>query len=131
MRDLYASQWFRITALLWVVGFFVVFMPAHRRGVVTLPGADHAVAGEDGEPVAAACPLCTTAAADGEPLPADAPVNCVVCHLKAGLDVPPNIILAPAFIDELDFLLADITPHPSPLFASQTTLHGRAPPYSG
>lgn len=128
MRELYASRWFRVAALLWVVGFFVVFMPAHRRGIVTLPGSGHTVANAEGEQVPAACPLCMTMTPDGEPLPADASVNCAVCHLKAGLDIPPTVILAPAFVDEIDYLLSEFIVSEAPLSDSQTTLHGRAPP---
>ena len=128
MRAVYASRWFRLAALLWVIGFFVVFIPAHRRGVVTLPGNEYTTANAATQQVSAACPLCTTMKSEGQPLPADAPVNCSVCHLKAGLDLPTAIVLAPSFVEELDFLLGDSVASDAPLFASQITLHGRAPP---
>lgn len=131
VRNLFASRWFRVTALLWVVGFFVVFVPAHRRGIVTLAACQ--TVSVDGEAQAPAkkpyCPLCTTwTSAGGDSAPADAPVNCAICHLKANLDLPPAIILAPAFVAELEFLIQHYDAVESPLLAPQRSLHGRAPP---
>ncbi len=113
MRVLLDSSILRIAALVWLTGFFVVFVPAHRRGVVALPGQAMAQAGE-----APYCPLCTVPppasggrgdAASTPPAPwappADAPVNCGVCHLRANLDQPPAVIVPPTFVAELAFLL--------------------------
>jgi hypothetical protein len=122
------SRTLRLAALFWVVGFLVVFVPAHQRGIVSR-GVDRSVA----LPSAGAqtqkpyCPLCVVSR-DGEPAPADAPVNCAVCHLKAGLDLPAAVVLPPHFFAALDFLIGRFSAGDAPTIAGQITLHGRAPP---
>jgi len=130
MRALLSSQALRVVALLWVAGFTGVFMPAHRRGIVQLPGHNATVA-IDGQPAVAFCPLCMSVprdtATEDRP-PADAPVNCAVCLLKVGLDLPPAVILAPAFVAEIDYLIARFDTVEAPLVATQSPIRGRAPP---
>ena len=124
------STAFRLAALLWVVGFFVVFMPAHRRGIVQLPGAEHVVLGE-GESARPYCPLCvmvTGGMSEEDRPPADAPVNCAVCFLKAGLDLPPAVIEAPRFVAELDYLTGRLDVGRWFPLATQERLRGRGPP---
>ena len=118
-----ASRLLRVAALLWVVGFFAVYVPAHRRGAVTHSPSGAASA-------AAYCPLCVLApAADRSDLPPEAPAGCcAVCHLKANLDLPAVALLAPEFVDELEFLVAETRPTLAPLLARQHRLQGRAPP---
>lgn len=132
MRDLFHCRWFRVAALLWVVGFFVVFVPAHRRGVVRLPGHDATLAAAD-QPGRPYCPLCVmvpSGVSEQDRPPADAPVNCAVCFLKANLDLPPVVLLAPRFVAEIDYLLGRFEAVESPLLVQQYTQHGRAPPAS-
>ncbi|MBB6431638.1 hypothetical protein [Algisphaera agarilytica] len=118
-----------MTALLWVVGFFVVFMPAHRRGIVALPNAplaqmaDPADSSKSDKPF---CPLCTIS--QDTPAPADAPVSCAICHLKANLDTPPTLIVPPVFVDELDYALFELRELELVSAASQHRILGRAPP---
>jgi len=133
VRDVFSSRWFRITVLLWVVGFFVVFVPAHRRGIVTLSTGQVALAsGVSDQKVSSKpyCPLCMPwSSADGsKPAPADAPAGCAICHLKANLDLPPTIALAPALVAELEFLIRCLDLLELSLLSSQHGLRGRAPP---
>lgn len=130
MRELFNARWFRVAALLWVVGFFVVFVPAHRRGIVQLPGHDATLTTAD-QATRPYCPLCVLtprSLSEEDRPPADAPVNCAICFLKASIDLPPTAILAPAFVAELDFLIHRYDAEESPLLAPQRSLHGRAPP---
>lgn len=132
MRRVLGSTTLRLTALLWVVGFFVVFVPAHNRGIVKLPGHDATMAAADGQ-ARPFCPLCMLIprdTPDGDRPPADAPVNCAICFLKAGLDLPPTVIEAPRFVVELDYLMGHFEVAEPPLLISQVTLYGRAPPVS-
>jgi hypothetical protein len=126
MRRLIASPSLRVAALCWVVGFFVVFIPAHRRGMVTLPG--HAAVAEGPDQAAPYCPLCVVSTQDGQPIPADAPVSCAICHLKAGLDVPAAVVLAPRFLAELTFLIERPEPAAAPARDHGPMRRGRAPP---
>lgn len=69
-----------------------------------------------------------TATSAGEPLPGDAKVNCAICHLKAGLDVPPPVILPPRFVAELEFLIPAATAPGSFPLTPQLLLRSRGPP---
>ncbi len=140
MRGFFASRTLSVAALLWVVGFFCVFMPAHRRGMIALPGgASVAVAvnsatnaanqadvsttsTEANQPF---CPLCMPADNENGP---DAPVNCAICHLKVNFSLPPVMVLPPVFVEQLDYLIARFEQGASPFVVSQSTLRGRAPP---
>ncbi len=111
----------------------MVFVPAHRRGIVTLAACQSQTVAANKDSQAPVnkpfCPLCTPwSSANGDSAPADAPVNCAICHLKANLDLPPAIILAPAFVADLEFLIQRYDAVESPLLAPQRSLHGRAPP---
>ncbi|MEM1027492.1 MAG: hypothetical protein AAGJ38_05360 [Planctomycetota bacterium] len=135
MREVFASRWFRVTVLLWVVAFFVVFVPAHRRGMVALPTGQATLAtAQDTSDLAASpkpyCPLCTlrpSASSDGS-TPADAPTGCAICHLKANLHTPPAVILPPVFVDELDFALYESRGVEVDSASPQHRILGRAPP---
>ncbi|MEM9914297.1 MAG: hypothetical protein AAF911_04995 [Planctomycetota bacterium] len=135
MREVFASRWFRVTVLLWVVGFFVVFVPAHRRGMVALPTGQATLAkAQDASDLAVSpkpyCPLCTlrpSASSDGS-TPADAPTGCAICHLKANLLTPPAVILPPVFVDELEFALYELRGVEVVSASPQHRILGRAPP---
>lgn len=128
VRSLFASRCFRVAVLLWTAGFFVVFMPAHRRGVIALPGAvQTADRGDEGAPTAY-CPLCSLLPRGSERPPADAPVGCAICLLKAGLDLPPTAIKPPAFTALLDYLIHAAPPAAPPLLTARVLRRGRAPP---
>lgn len=129
-RDVLDSRLLRWLAICWVVGFLVVIVPGHRRGVVQLPGHDAVVTTAKGV-VTPFCPLCTLMPAGGNSKdrpPTDSPINCAICFLKVGLDLPPTVIAAPQFIDDIEFLMGRINIVEPPHILSQVTLHGRAPP---
>ncbi|MEM9418554.1 MAG: hypothetical protein AAGA25_05785 [Planctomycetota bacterium] len=107
----------------------MVFMPAHRRGIVALPSAqlsqlaDHAGSNTSDKPF---CPLCTIS--DDSSAPADAPVSCAICHLKSNLNTPPVLLVPPVFVDELDYALFELRELELVSASSQHRILGRAPP---
>ncbi|MEM1107216.1 MAG: hypothetical protein AAGH99_00820 [Planctomycetota bacterium] len=61
-------------------------------------------------------------------MPADAPAGCAICHFKAGLNVPPAVIDAPEFVEEIEYRLAEMLVEQNVFPAPQYRLHGPAPP---
>jgi len=116
-----------VAVLLWAVGFFAVVMPAHRRGLIALPGAIQTT-GIQGETPAPYCPLCSLLPGSTERPPADSPVGCAICLLKAGLDLPPTVIAPPAFTALLDYWILATAPTTPPLLTTCRLHQGRAPP---
>lgn len=118
-------------ALAWAVAFFVVVVPGHRGAMIPL-GHDGAAAGEGG----AYCPMCTvTGGAEraddhGSPSapPVDAPVNCLLCFLKATVDSPPPVVLPPVFFYEIDFCLYTPRVIEAVSCTSQRSISVRGPP---
>lgn len=117
----------RVTILCWVVAFFVVIVPGHRRGVIELPGHQ---TDSDSAVYAGFCPLCVMIPVgnSGDPPPADAPVNCAICFLKANLDTPPQVVLPPVFFEQMDYLLNSPVSVTVISVAPQFWIRGRAPP---
>ncbi|MEO1237640.1 MAG: hypothetical protein AAFX76_12705 [Planctomycetota bacterium] len=122
----------RFAALLWVLLFFVVIMPGHRRGVIAMTShgtESAAVSQESAEGAKAFCPLCSWGSS-GESTPADSPANCAICFLKAGLTTPPPVVTPPAFVAELDYLLLVFSEADAAVLAVPQRIRGRAPPAS-
>ena len=114
------QRWLHITMLLWAVWWFGLFLPAHQRGQITVPGAQESLVKTA---CAGACPpqpdtgpACHTA---GDPDPDheagrshhpeeqgpcdheheddDPTRQCAVCHLVAKLPTPapPDLTVPP------------------------------------
>lgn len=113
-----------------MVAFFVVVVPGHRRGLVSLPGHSAADSGTGFAVTMPYCPLCVLVdrGGPGGAPPADAPVNCALCFLKTNLDTPPALDLPPVFAERLDYLLFAPRRVAAVTCATQYRLCGRAPP---
>lgn len=111
--------------LAWAATWFVVIVPAHQRGVVTIPGAPGAPGAER---PAASCASCCESEGDTPPGKSDDPVRrCAVCHIVAKLDVPPAIEWFSPRLGRVHCLPID---SPAEVFAMDAprTIQGRAPP---
>ncbi|MEM9881662.1 MAG: hypothetical protein AAF800_01945 [Planctomycetota bacterium] len=127
MRKFIAGPTTRVLILIWVVAFFVVIVPGHRRGIVQLPSNAPIGATEVSRAYCPLCALLPSGSSQDRP-PADAPGSCAICFLKANVDTPPPLVLPPSFDDRLDYLL--LSPHRLAAvdLAPQHRLRGRAPP---
>lgn len=123
------SESLRWLVLAWVLLFFGLIVPGHRRGIVQL--STH---GSPASPLADGaakpfCPLCTSTSTDPDTKPdPTAPINCAICHLKAQLDTPPPFILIPTRGENLAYLLRHVSTFDAPASAVLSTLRGRPPP---
>jgi len=135
VRTLFTHSAFRLAVLLWTIGFFAVFMPAHQRGIITLPAAIQTTSAAENTPDAS-CPKCITQA-DSEkdsqatpstPVPIEAPAGCAICLLKVGLDLPSEPVTLPCLVALLDYLIQVQEPQTPPLVVTYAPRHGRAPP---
>jgi len=116
---------------LWVGVFFVLVVPLHHRGLITLPGAQTTgETGADGQSVARApyCPLCSLWDANNGPPPADAPVGCAICHLKSNLELPGHWTPPETLVAALDYLLPPADQVRVVAVRHPVRLGGRAPP---
>lgn len=147
MRTLLRSNPLRLAVLLWFAGWLLLVMPGHKRGIVTLPGAE-AAQPSCCEPKPPSC--CDTAAAstspdcdtdraagsdcdtdnstDTDPRPTDPAKHCAICFLKAHLTDPPPLTLYTPYLGELDELAYLTESSISQGQAAPHQLRGRAPP---
>ena len=128
MQAIFRSNTLRLTVLLWFAGWLLLVMPGHKRGIVTLPGAEIEQAAADSccEPK----PACCEADADdcGQQGPIDPAKHCAICFLKSHLTDPPALTLYTPYLGQLDEL-AFLTE--SSVLDERATLdraRGRAPP---
>jgi hypothetical protein len=103
--------------------FLNVFIPAHTRGIVQLPGSHAGMA----------C-CCDTGESRGEPkkTPTDKEKqnrveNCAICAFAARLTIPPTIDLTLPPLLRLG-LIEQLSPRRIELPAFPLRYHGRAPP---
>ncbi|MEM6506923.1 MAG: hypothetical protein AAF711_15915 [Planctomycetota bacterium] len=128
MQAIFRSNTLRFAVLLWFSGWLLLVLPGHKRGIVTLPGAEieHAQAELCCNPQPSCCELCP----DGceVPGPIDPAKHCAICFLKSHLTDPPAVVFYTPYLGELDEL-AYLTE--SSILESLATLagiRGRAPP---
>lgn len=134
MRSITRSNSLRLAILLWFVGWLVVFMPGHTRGIVKLPGTDAAVASSCCEPKPC-CEVTTSGCCDlgtsdenAPPQPTDPAQHCAICFLKAHLTDPPPITLYTPYLGVLDELSYAAYDSVFEELAAPTRSRGRAPP---
>ncbi len=129
MRGMIRSNTLRIAVLLWFAVWLLLVMPGHKRGIVTVPGAEQAQASccEPG-------PSCCDALAESacctpdDDRPADPARHCAICFLKSHLNNPPPVTLYTPFLGELDELTFPIESSIADDQAAPLRLRGRAPP---
>lgn len=135
MHAILRSNSLRLLVLTWFSGWLLLVMPGHKRGIVTLPGA------EAGQIASASCceptPSCCDTAASccdnptetGPPSrPIDPAKHCAICFLKSHLTDPPAVTLCTPYLGELDELTYLIEPSIHNALATPKRLRGRAPP---
>ena len=137
MRSVIRSNSLRIAILVWFAGWLIFVMPGHKRGIVKVPGAEAAVAGD-----ASCCkpePSCCqpSGAADG-PIDSQQPdddrrrpdpaKHCAICFLKAHLTDPPPVTLYTPYLGELDELAFHVESSIAQGQGAPERLRGRAPP---
>lgn len=109
-------RFFRISLLLFVVAWFGVMVPGHRRGQIVLAGCQKACCD----------PFNKTPSGPNHESPPQ-PAACAVCHLIAALDLPTPVQLhVPplAFVRPVEFC-----PPSSPFDTEiQFTCYERGPP---
>lgn len=136
MQAVLRSNTLRLLVLVWFSGWLLCVMPGHKRGIVTLPGA------EAGQVADASCcdpqpSCCETAlncggagqACEGEPAgPVDPAKHCAICFLKSHLTDPPAVTLYTPYLGELDELAYLIEDSILDTLATPGLMRGRAPP---
>lgn len=123
MQAILRSNSLRLLVLLWFSGWLLLVMPGHKRGIVTLPGAEtEQVAASRG----ASC--CDIDAENDAPKPIDPAKHCAICFLKSHLTDPPALTLYTPYLGELDELAYLIEDSILDELAAPEHLRGRAPP---
>lgn len=128
MHAIFRSNLLRLTVLLWFAGWLLLVLPGHKRGIVTLPGAEteQAVAGACCEPVPS---CCDTAEHDcPTPGPIDPAKHCAICFLKSHLTDPPALTLYTPYLGQLDELSFLTESSVLDEIATLDRPRGRAPP---
>ncbi|MEM9345692.1 MAG: hypothetical protein AAGB26_03640 [Planctomycetota bacterium] len=128
MQAIFRSNTLRFTVLLWFSGWLLLVMPGHKRGIVTLPGAEieHAQAESCCNPQPSCCELCPGGCE--APGPVDPAKHCAICFLKSHLTDPPAIVLYTPYLGELDELAYLIESSILESLATLAGIRGRAPP---
>ena len=126
MQAIIRSNTLRLAVLLWFSGWLLLVMPGHKRGIVTLPGAEVEQAASCCEPK----PSCCNIAADDceQQGPIDPAKHCAICFLKSHLTDPPPLVLYMPYLGELDELTYLIEFSILDELAAPTQMRGRAPP---
>lgn len=128
MQTIFRSNSLRLIVLIWFSGWLLLVMPGHKRGIVTLPGAE-----VDQVADVSCCepkPSCCDAQADDceTPKPIDPAKHCAICFLKSHLTDPPPLVLYTPYLGELDELTYLIESSVLDELASPDRIRGRAPP---
>ena len=128
MHALFRSNTLRLLVLLWFAGWLLLVMPGHKRGIVTLPGAEIEQASSDSccEPK----PSCREPGADDceTPRPIDPAKHCAICFFKSHLTDPPAFVLYTPFLGQLDELAFLVESSILDDLAALDRPRGRAPP---
>ena len=130
MRELIRSNTLRIAVLVWFSGWLLLVMPGHKRGIVTVPGAELAQAASCCEPGPPCCdtPVETSCCTPEDDRPTDPARHCAICFLKSHLNNPPPVTLYTPFLGELDQLAFFIESSIADDQAAPLRVRGRAPP---
>lgn len=130
MQAIFRSNSLRLAVLLWFSGWLLLVMPGHKRGIVTLPGAEIEQARAEDPSCCEPEPSCCDTAADDcrTPRPIDPAKHCAICFLKSHLTDPPAITLYTPCLGELDELAYVIESSILETLATPRRIRGRAPP---
>ena len=105
MQAIFRSNTLRYAVLLWFAGWLLLVMPGHKRGIVTLPGAEIQQAATASSCCEPAPPCCQTGEDDcGQQGPIDPAKHCAICFLKSHLTDPPALVLYTPYLGQLDEL---------------------------
>jgi hypothetical protein len=128
MHALFRSNTLRFAVLIWFSGWLLLVMPGHKRGIVTLPGAEveQAAAESCCEPK----PSCCDVAADDceKKGPVDPAKHCAICYIKSHLTDPPPLVLYTPYLGELNELTYLLESSIFGELATPDRVRGRAPP---
>ena len=127
MQKIIRSNLLRVAVLIWFSGWLLLLMPGHKRGIVTLPGAETVEISDVASSGGDSC--CDTDADDVDPpKPIDPAKHCAICFLKSHLTDPPPLVLYTPYLGELDELTYLIESSILDAIATPDQLRGRAPP---
>lgn len=123
-------RWLRILVLGFACLWFGMLVPVHQRGQIQLPGSADAAATKSAQ-----ARHCNRTDADapcrkGQRAPDDdggGQGSCAVCHFIAGLQVPPQVTVAPRPLGLLRTLPAEDGPA-APSRHPALPFHGLDPP---
>ena len=125
----------RFVVLVWFSGWLLLVMPGHKRGIVTLPGAEieqtQAVSvccDQEPDCCSPALTCCDIAAEDEAPRPIDPAKHCAICFLKSHLTEPPALTLYTPYLGELDEIAYLIEAAILDQLSAPDRMRGRAPP---
>ncbi|MFK7790537.1 MAG: hypothetical protein AB8C95_13720 [Phycisphaeraceae bacterium] len=132
MHAILRSNSLRLVILVWFSGWLLMVMPGHKRGIVTLPGAEIEQAQAEAsssccEPKPSCCDL-PTGDCEEPPKPIDPAKHCAICFLKSHMTDPPAVVLYTPYLGELDELAYLIESSILDELTSSTLMRGRAPP---